>query len=311
MPYYDDVDQQETSALGNRQNIHVQVNAADISDDESYDNYGQEQENFSKQFSAVIFEDQNKTTNPNNNNLSLEEIDCAMPKLKAPDKGKPVSDKLAQLVSTSCTALCETDSLISTYKVPENCEMASPPLINQEVWKVLDKKSHMNDKILVGIQNLVAAGLGTVIKLTELIKGNISSEAKGVISDTFTVLGQVQYNLSLRRRYAIRPLLKKMYASLCQSSMPITTKLFGDDISKEVKNCDNLSSLGNSFTQRSPLYGLYGGGFRGRGRFSRRGYNTSYRTQPYPMRGQPGYRSMSRPRPFRRIATATAPNDLE
>ena len=55
----------------------------------------------------------------------------------------------------SCTALCDTDSLSYEYKIPENCEMASSPLVNKEIWKILDKKSHLNDKMLVNIQNLV------------------------------------------------------------------------------------------------------------------------------------------------------------
>lgn len=68
----------------------------------------------------------------------------------------------------------------------------------------------------------------------------MKDEVKGMVSDLLTVLSQVQYNLSLRRRYLIRPYLKKKYSSICSISMPITIKLFGDDISKEVKTCDVL-----------------------------------------------------------------------
>lgn len=73
--------------------------------------------------------------------------------------------------------------------------------------------------------------------------------------------------------------------------MPITGKLFGDDISKEIKNCDNLASLG-----REPST-FYTGNFRSHGRYPRRGaYTTSQssfyanRYQPYSQRGQPNYR---------------------
>jgi hypothetical protein len=167
--------------------------------------------------------------------------------------------------------------------------------------------------MLVNIQNLVATGFGTVIKLAELIKGNIFPDAKNVMCDLFTVLGQIQNKLSLRRKYSIRPLLKKKYASLCETSMPVTTKLFGDDIRKEVKSCESTLSLRNTFSQQSPLYGFYGSNFRGRGRFPRKSYSSRYisRTQPYQSRGQYN-RNMPRSRPFRRsvpTATATAPND--
>jgi hypothetical protein len=75
----------------------------------------------------------------NNNFLSSDEIDWAMLKLKVPLKGKAVSAKLAELINTSCTALCDTDPLTNEYYVPENCEMATSHLVNQEIWKIWTK----------------------------------------------------------------------------------------------------------------------------------------------------------------------------
>lgn len=56
-----------------------------------------------------------------------------------------------------------------------------------------------------------------------------------MIADALTLFGQAQYNLSLRRRYMIRPQLKKKYSNLCNINTPITTSLFGDDVQKEIK----------------------------------------------------------------------------
>ena len=42
----------------------------------------------------------------------------------------------------------------------------------------------------------------------------------------------------------IRPNLKKKYHSLCNISTPITTQLFGNDIARDVKNCDSMVSFG-------------------------------------------------------------------
>jgi hypothetical protein len=97
------------------------------------------------------------------------------------------------------TAQCDLDSILNKYQVPKNCDRAVPPIVNQEIWKTLDKKAHFQDKFMVDIQNLVASGLSPVVQLLEYVK----NEAKCIFSDLFTVLGQVQYNLSLRRRYLI------------------------------------------------------------------------------------------------------------
>lgn len=167
-----------------------------------------------------------------------------------------------------------------------------------------------------------------IIQLAEKLKPHIvaNSDAKALVSDSLTILGQVQYQLSVRRRYMIRPNLKKKYQSLCNISTPISTKLFGDDIAKDIKNCDSMAFLGRDQAfQSSRMHS-----FRGRagGRVSRRPYygnsyggysQTGYgmhgggRYQPYPQpyQQQRGFRPAARGRVTRRSATATAtgPND--
>ncbi|XP_053402373.1 uncharacterized protein LOC123549154 [Mercenaria mercenaria] len=294
-------------------NIHVEVNPDDISDYEypegtQYDNVNTNTD-VNKQFSNALFND--------SCNSDPDDGVWELPKLKIPEKGKAVSDTLAKLINVSCTQQCDIDSLLAKYKIPENCEMVNPPLVNQEIWKILDKKAHGQDKILVDIQNLAAIGFAPIIRLAEVFKGQIScnSEVKSLLSDALTVLGQIQYNLSVQRRYMIRPALKRKYAALCHMSMPITTKLFGDDISKEVKNCESFAYLcrdsvrGTGFVRSS-----------NRSRFPRRSYGGSYgyqahpsRYQPYPQRGQQYRPYSARSRPARKapVATVTAPNGQE
>lgn len=273
-----------------RPNLRIELDADDISEFDSEHEVLNEDLplGVNDKFSNVLFGD--------------EETEWDLPKLKAPEKGKAISSSLAELINLSCTAQCDVEHIINKYQVPENCERSSPPSINQEVWKILDRKSHQNDKSIVDIQNLVAIGFSPIIKLAEILKGSISSEAKTLISDTLTIMGQIQYNLSIRRRYLIRPCLKRKYSSLCQVSMPITTKLFGDDISKEVKSCESISSLGKeNFSTSYTSYRGYSSGAMSRGRSYRRpGFSqgSTGRYQPYPQRGQTSrpYRGRARGR---------------
>ncbi|XP_055957952.1 uncharacterized protein LOC130013222 [Patella vulgata] len=92
---------------------------------------------------------------------------------------------------------------------------------------------------------LVATGIVPIVKLAELLKNQISDNdtAKRLISDSISLISQVQYHLSLRRRYLIRPCLKKKYSNICNINTPITSYLFGDDISKEIRKCDTGFSM--------------------------------------------------------------------
>ena len=97
-----------------------------------------------------------------------------------------------------------------------------------------------------------------IFKLAEILKSHIqgNNEARTMIADALNVIGQVQFYLSVRP-YLIRPNLKKMYFGLCNIFTPVTTKVFEDDLSIDIKNCDSVSYLGRD------QYGYIGP--RGRG----------------------------------------------
>lgn len=224
----------------------------------------------------------------------VESNDCQeheiwdLPKLKGPVKGPAISQSLANLINATCTSQCVTDELVAKYKVPENCDKLCSPMVNNEIWKIMNKRAQSYDKCFSDIQNLVATGVVPIIKLLELVKPHIAgnTEAKTLFSDVITLMGQVQYNLSLRRRYMIKPHLKKKYQNLCHISMPVSTKLFGDDITKDVKNCDTGISIAK---ENYPAY--YNRPYRGRGAFRAgysRGMRSNYRYQPYPQNMQYG-----------------------
>ena len=46
----------------------------------------------------------------------------------------------------------------------------------------------------------------------------------------------LQYELSLKRREAIKPSLKKEYAAFCSRNVPVTSLLFGDDLQQQLNN---------------------------------------------------------------------------
>ena len=73
-------------------------------------------------------------------------------------------------------------------------------------------------------------------KATELLlqarRENKSPDIEQLIrthTDALGLLGHISFEISQRRRDAIRPNLNKEYATLCASHVPITKMLFGDE----------------------------------------------------------------------------------
>lgn len=157
------------------------------------------------QISGALFD----TESLKENELS-DDLTWQLPKLKTPQKGEAVSPYLASLINTACTSQCDTDEIIGRYKLPSNCEKLSAPLVNADVWSEIGKKA----QTYKAFQALISIGIMPIIKLASVLKSQISnnSEAKSMISDALTLLGEAQYNLSVRRR--LRPFLKKWWSWL-------------------------------------------------------------------------------------------------
>lgn len=203
-----------------------------------------------------------------------------LPKLKAPDKGDPISESLATLINTACTKQCQVNNIIEKYKVPANCEFMSAPRVNEEIWGDLMKfrRVQTTDKNLRDIQGLVTAGMIPILSMAKVVQPFISQcpQLKGLISDSLTLLGQAQFQMSIRRRYLLRPSLKTKYSAICNISTPITSYLFGDDVTKELKKCETTVKVGKFFSpNRFPKQGSSYGPMR-----TPRGRGT-YRARPY------------------------------
>ena len=281
--------------LAQRPNIHVEIDRDDISDSEEHG-------------SVVAQRIENEL-------FGESEEEWSTPKTKAMDRDKPISPSLARLINLACSTPCDTEGIVSKYKLPENLDKASPPLVNQEVWRIVDKRGHSQDKGLQDVQALLTAALIPVIKLAETVKGSdAKAQCKSYISDALTLMGQVQYNISVKRRYSLRPHINRKYSSLCSVSMPITSKLFGDDVAKDMKLCDSMYNIGTarpwwkSRGSRQSHRPARGGSYYGNSGYGRyQPYQSSYQQRggrPFRRGFSGGYRGKSSS-----SSTHTAPSD--
>lgn len=223
-------------SLENLPNMHIEVENEECSDTEVIPMSNNEKipprQAIDSEINGALFDTESVKNSGNGDEFAWQ-----LPKLKTPAKGEPISPSLASLINAACTSQCEIDDIVSRYQLPSNCEKLASPLVNAEIWNDMPKRAQTYDKSFRDIQSLIATGILPIIKLASLLKPQIKSnvEAKTMIADALTLFGQAQYNLSLRRRYMIRPQLKKKYSNLCNINTPITTSLFGDDVQKEIK----------------------------------------------------------------------------
>ena len=103
--------------------------------------------------------------------------------------------------------------------MPSNCEAMCPPSVNEEIWVDLNnvKKVQSTDKSFTEIQGLVMASMLPVLELSKVVKPFLSKapEMKTHISEILTLIGPVQFKLSLRRRYLMKPFIISQFQTLC------------------------------------------------------------------------------------------------
>ena len=79
------------------------------------------------------------------------------------------------------------------------------------------------------------------------------SEVLDNCNDTIALLGHANKQINLSRRYFMKPDLDANYVHLCAQSVPYTSYLFGDDVSKAAKDIEDTRKIGSRL-----------GGYRGR-----------------------------------------------
>lgn len=79
------------------------------------------------------------------------------------------------------------------------------------------------------IQNLIFMVIMPIVHVADILRRNNSQtqEIKSLLYTTLTLLGQIQYHLSIQRRYMNRPLLKKIYSRLYSDDVPHLSRKLG------------------------------------------------------------------------------------
>ena len=219
----------------------------------------------------------------------------------------PVDDDLAKIVMgliNDKLPKMKLDELTEKYSRPENCEFLVAPKTNKAVWNQLRESTKKADNGMQKCQKMFMSLMYAILQACKVASGAVRDN----LVHALVLCLSGNRELNIRRRELLRPDLNTQYGALCNASTPITTELFGDDVSKEIDEVSKANRLGKKLATPKRSRGLrfqpYGG-YQGkgssstmtRGRYSDR---SSTRSQPFL-----GERGVNRRRPGSRAASYT------
>ena len=190
------------------------------------------------------------------------------------DTDAKILEKLAKIVENRWLNKLSDGQLkekTEKYLRPANCDNFITPKVNPEIWERLDRQTRGRDFKLSTLQSTTTKVGYICTKATEFLsqarRENKSPDIEQLIrmhTDALGPLGHISFEISKRRRDAIRPNLNKEYATLCASHVPITKMLFGDELRTQLNHIRASNKISNTTStqggnkgyskQRGPTY---------------------------------------------------------
>ena len=220
------------------------------------------------------------------------------------DEGPEINERVAKVANSRfLTKLSESErkEKFAANLRPKNCPAMKVPILNEEVLDRanITQNAKRDDSRLAQVQTCISKAAAAAVNcasalhadLTDHVPANLAdakvkiietgNKAMEAFKDITALLGTANVELSTRRRFQLQKTLPKEWAAICgNDSIPVTDKLFGDEVVKAINNAKesfkakrppSFSGQRNHPYQRKPE--RFGGGtFLGQGQGSRGTY---------------------------------------
>ena len=170
---------------------------------------------------------------------------------------------------------------------PANCEGLVTVKTNQLVWDAVTPSARTNNLKFQKLETSVVKAATVLSKVVNTMASIENEHVKfGEMIDncnmSLALLGHSNKQICMMRRDLIKPEIKEEYSHLCTHSLPYSSWLFGDDISKKTKEIEDSNRLGYKIHRGGRGAGPRGRfGYGSRGRFRGRGRGAPSRGKPY------------------------------
>jgi hypothetical protein len=197
---------------------------------------------------------QKNETNNNTDNEKTSRFSNMAKRFKVKDVcGEKIDDVLAQNVTSLFLNGMDEEQyndLVKDEKTPrpENCEGLKIVKTNQLVWDIIPTFSQTCDKKIQNIEKTLVKAATILTKVVDKMAKLDTDENSEVLdncNDTIALLGHANRQINLARRDFMKPDLDANYVHLCAQSMPYTSYLFGDDVSKAAKDIEDTRKIGS------------------------------------------------------------------
>ena len=210
--------------------------------------------------------------------------------VQSKEKSPAIAEKIAGLIDNMATGGLSPETVkerVEKYHPPENCKFLSPTTVNEEIWDLLPRRSRTVDLAFQRVQEPLVQSLSALSILgDQLVKDLHAGTTPNTrqildhVMDSIALLANANFKLNMKRRELIKPDLNPPYTSLCKDEIKPSTKLFGDDLSKHLKEMSEAKKAGRQM-QKSSVTRTSNHGFTkaGRQKFRRsnfKPYDRSY-----------------------------------
>ena len=173
--------------------------------------------------------------------------------------GNDISPKLADCVSSvlaSGLGEKELEALNDKVIRPGNCEALSVPKVDDKIWDSIGAEFRGIDSRAQRVVNSLTKSLIPLVniqdKALKTVKSGGTLDPEQLftdISSSVNMLAAAIHQVNVNRKEALKPAIQPQFKALCSASRPIGAKLlFGDDLTKDVKELDEASKVVKKIT---------------------------------------------------------------
>ena len=173
-----------------------------------------------------------------------------------------IEGKIAELIDNMLIGGLSAETVkerVEKHPPPENCKFLAVTMVNEEIWDLLPRKSRTVDLAFQRVQEPLLQGISALTKLAGKLVKDINDgktpDTRHVLDhvmDSVAMLGNTNWKLNMKRRELIKPELNPPYTRLCKEDITLSTKLFGDDLAKHLKDMSEAKKAGQQMQKPYP-----------------------------------------------------------
>ena len=187
--------------------------------------------------------------------ISSSLFDMAKKYQKSEEVSHAMNEGLAESINSIFREGLSEDSLGTLLKAkeatrPNNCPALCTPRVDDLMWRILSPPAQSRDKLFQNLQTLMIKGSTMLARLVEKLDENGQEQFVESGLDALAVFGHASRQLINRRRDLLRSEIQPDFAHLCSNSTPVTDKLFGDNVTDNVKEIQNIKRVERVITKR-------------------------------------------------------------